>query len=105
MSSTSRKGFPIGSRIKIQMTFRDETDTLADPSRVTIQWKTPEGILKSATYAAAEITRDSVGVYYMWITLDQSPIYWFRVTGSGTIRTTTGDFQVRVDPSMFAAVE
>lgn len=100
-----RRGFPIGSRVKIRCTIKNESGTLIDPGDVTYQIRTPNGDDVVRTYLGTNVTRESLGVYYLWLTLDQHPKYRVRITATGSYQATTGDFEIPVDPSAFAKVD
>jgi hypothetical protein len=100
-----RKSYPIGSRVRVRAVFRDENEALVDPTRVTFQYRTPEGVDSRLTLADGQVTRESIGRYFVWLSLEQQPRYLCRYTGSGNYRGTTGDFYINVDPSAFSRVQ
>jgi hypothetical protein len=105
MINHERRSFPIGSRVKIQCTIVDEGGTRIDPGDVTFQIRTPDGADVVRSYVGGNVTRQSLGVYYAWLALDQSPLYRVRITATGSYRATTGDFEIPVDPSAFVNVD
>ncbi len=100
-----RRSYPIGSRIKISVTMRTPAGTLIDPGDVVFQILTPNGDELAWTYLQSTVTRDSLGVYSAWLTLEQSPRYHVRISATGSYVATTGDFEIPVDPSRFPRVD
>lgn len=73
-----------GDLQELKATFRDEDDTLVDPSTVSLKVMDPSGNVDEYT-AVAGLTRESLGVYFTDIELDESGDwhYWWTSTGSG----------------------
>jgi hypothetical protein len=81
-------------------TFRDSTDTLVDPSTVTLKVLDPSGNTDTYTYGGGTITKDSTGIYSKALTWDE-PGEWrceWIATGTGA---GAEPFQRRVIPSHF----
>ncbi len=100
-----RRSFPIGSRVKVKATIRDESGTLVDPGDVVFQIRTPDGVDTVLTYLTSQVVRVSTGVYYAWVSLEQAPRYHIRISCTGSYQATTGDFVIPVDPSQFPRVD
>jgi hypothetical protein len=60
------------------------TNTPTDPTTLMLEVKDPSGNVGVYTYAAAEITRESVGVFYKDITFDEAGwwVYEWHATGA-----------------------
>ena len=57
---------------------------LNDPSAVTFKHKDPSGNAATLTHAAGQITRESTGIYYLDLALDEVGTWYFRAEGTGT---------------------
>jgi len=73
------------TQVDLTGTFRDVDNALADPTEVTLQVLDPSGTLTTYTYGAAEITRDSLGVFSKPITLNASGTWYYRFKGTGAL--------------------
>jgi hypothetical protein len=70
-------------RLKAQ--FVSQTGVLNDPSEVTFKHKDPSGNTATLTYvAAAQVIRESTGIYYFDLALDEVGTWYFRAEGTGT---------------------
>lgn len=58
-------------------------DVATDPTTVTLTVRSPDGTSTDYTYGAAQITKDSTGVYYKDISLTQRGVWSFRFVGTG----------------------
>lgn len=58
--------------------------TATDPTTVTLTVITPGKVSTDYTYGAAQLTKSSTGVYYRDITLDESGVWYFKFTGTGS---------------------
>lgn len=74
---------------------------LADPTTVTLSVKDPADTVTSYTYAAAEVTRESLGRFYRDISLNQEGTYQWWWVGTGTVET-ADDGQFYVSDSVFS---
>jgi hypothetical protein len=71
--------------VKLKATFTDTvTEALVDPTTVALRIRTPAGVVTEYTYALAQITKESQGVYYKLITLDECGRWKYRWISSGT---------------------
>lgn len=71
--------------VKLKATFTDTvTDALVDPTAIALRIRTPAGVTTEYTYALAQITRESQGVYYKLVTLNQCGKWQYRWISSGT---------------------
>ena len=73
------------TQVELTGTFRDEADALTDPTEVTLYVLPPAGTLETYTYGAAEVTRDSLGVFTKAVTLDESGTWHYRFKGTGAL--------------------
>ena len=72
---------------------------LADPTTVTLEVKDPEGTITSYTYAAAQVTQSSSGIYYYDLAIpddaDSEGTWYYRWIATGTVAgVTEGKFKV-----------
>lgn len=72
-----------GTTIKAKSEFRNVGGSLVDPSAVALKYKSPDGSITTKTFALGDITKDSAGVYEIYVTLSQVGNYVFRWEGSG----------------------
>lgn len=73
------------TQVELTGTFKDSADALADPTEVTLYVLDPAGTLTTYTYGAAEVTRDSLGVFSKAVTLDQTGAWHYRFKGTGAL--------------------
>lgn len=87
--------FDKGDLVRITATFRNAADALTDPTSVTFRHQSPSGTTTSKTFAAGEVTRDSLGVfYYEWVP-DASGMWSWRFEGTGAVaQVDEGEFMV-----------
>lgn len=65
------------------------TNTLTDPTTVTLQVTTPAGSTTSYTYAANEVTKSATGVFYRDVALSSVGTWTLRWVGTGTVAAAT----------------
>jgi hypothetical protein len=82
----ARKVFGNGSIIRAKITFTDpDTKVVLDPSAVSVVVRTPAGVTTSYVYGvAAEVVKQSVGVYYVLITLSTAGTWKWKWTGTAS---------------------
>lgn len=73
----------ISDTVPIRAEFKVAT-TLTDPTTVTLYITHPSGTTDTYTYALAEITKDSTGIYSKQIVVDASGEWNARYVGTGT---------------------
>jgi len=76
--------FDIGDVARAKATFQDIDRALVDPSTVTLEVTTPSGVKTAYTYAATEITKDSLGAYHRDIDVTESGTWVMRWSSTGT---------------------
>lgn len=74
-----------GDRYEFRIELRDKLDQLSDPATVTLRVEQPSGtILGPWTWAGAEVTRESLGIFFREHTLDEAGIWTAEWTTTGT---------------------
>lgn len=58
---------------------------LADPTTITLRVKNPAGTVTNYTYAAAELTKVSTGIYTKSLEPDQVGTWWVEAIGTGAV--------------------
>lgn len=98
---TTRSSFPVGSRLHYVVTFTDSNDAVYDPTGVTIEYKViGVDTVTTLTYAAAQITRVSAGVYSIDLEVNTPGQWAFRAySPTGTGRAATYDLVVTITPT------
>lgn len=90
-----------GDTVRINGEFRARTTgTLTDPTTVTLEVMDPQGDETSYTYAAAQVTKDSTGLYHYDLAVpneaDSEGTWYYRWIITGTLAgVTEGSFKVR----------
>lgn len=86
--------YDIGDRPRLEVTFKDLTGALADPTAVTAKVKDPANVVTD--YNAVAVQHASLGVYYIDVDLDQSGTWFYRFDGVGTVKASVENaFNVR----------
>jgi len=80
-----------GDLIRLTATFTVST-TPTDPTTVTLKVKDPSGNVATYTYALAEITKSSTGIYYKNISLDEAGYWYYQWTGTGAVESVEEDY-------------
>jgi len=81
MTSTT---FTIGQVVQLKATFKNLATALVDPTTVALAFIDPSGNTTTVTYAMAEITKASTGVYTYNLTLDEAGTFYYRWYSTGT---------------------
>lgn len=71
------------TELRLWASFRDLANQLADPATITLFVKTPAGVQTTYTYAAAQVQKDAVGVYYYDLLFDQVGRWTYRWLSTG----------------------
>ena len=72
------------------------SSVLTDPVAITLQIIGPDRATGTYTYAAAQVTKSSTGIYYRDISLDKVGRWDYRFEGTGTVQAAAdGVFLVR----------
>lgn len=65
--------------------------TKTDPTTLSLEVKDPSGNTDTYTYAAAQITRSSAGVFYKDITFDEAGWWTYEWQGTGAVIAVEGN--------------
>lgn len=84
-----------GQSIRVTVTFKDFSQANADPTTVYAKATSPSNVTTQLT-----VTKDSTGVYHFDITLNESGIWFWQITGSGAV-VAANEGSLSVDPSRF----
>jgi len=83
--------FNLGDRVKLSVTFKNTAGTPTDPLLVTFKMVAPDHTAVSYTCtpppSGAEITRDSTGVFTVYIDTAMKGLHAYRWEGTGTYAT------------------
>lgn len=85
----------IGNVARLSCSFTDDTNTLADPTTVTVMVNTPNGVSTETP------DRDSTGEYHYDLSLTTPGEYTYRFVGTGAIEAQSADTQFFVPPETF----
>lgn len=77
--------YDIGDVVRLTATFTDTGGTAADPSSVKFYYEDPSGNFSTET-STGNIVNSAVGTYYVDLTLDESGVWEYRVSSTGTIQ-------------------
>jgi hypothetical protein len=78
--------FNTGEIVRARVTYRDpDTSALLDPGTVSVAVRSPDATIASYVYGTdPEVTRVSLGVYQVSVSLAQTGTYKWKWTGTGT---------------------
>lgn len=80
--------FLLGKLYRARGTFRDADEALADPTTVTLHVRPgPVAAWETYTLADAEVTRESLGVFFRDLTLDTPGMWAWRWESTGNPTT------------------
>ena len=79
--------FDINDTIRLKAQYTTVSGTLSDPSSVTFKHQDPSSNDTTITLAGAGVTKDSTGVYYADLRLDEAGTWYFRAESTGTPAT------------------
>ena len=81
-----------GQILRIGVEFRDNNEDLADPTTLTFKWKIDLGTTSTYIYGTdPEVVKDSLGVYYVDLTLTTSGTYAYQFMAGGAIENAIED--------------
>jgi hypothetical protein len=92
--------YDVGDNVRLSIALVNSAGAAVDPTTLTLTVKPALGTAVSYTYAAGEITKDSVGNYHKDITVASGSggMYYYKFTATGTaIGMQPGSFAVRND--------
>lgn len=75
-----------GNVIRVTGTFRNAVNALADPTVIVVKYRKPNGTITTATLAAGQVIKETLGVFYHDINTTGGPVgrwaYKFYATGA-----------------------
>jgi len=77
-----------GTSIKVTATFT-ASGVLTDPTTITLEVSNPHGDIVAYLYSLSQLTKASTGVFYRNVLLSSEGVWAFRMTGTGTVATST----------------
>jgi hypothetical protein len=75
-----------GDLVRLSAAFTVE-GVATDPTTVTLKIHDPSGNAVTYTYALGQVTRDSVGNYHFDLAVDETGIWPYHWSGTGTVVT------------------
>lgn len=83
----------VGDLMRLSAEFRDENDTLADPTTVELRYKKPNG--QKYKINSGSITKDDTGKYHYDLSIDLSGTWYYLWKGAGAVQAVEqGSFPV-----------
>lgn len=76
--------FDIGDAVRMRATFTVGT-TPTDPSTITLHVTDPSANIATYTYGAAQLIKESTGVFYRDEIVDEAGEWHWRMVGTGTV--------------------
>lgn len=95
--------YNVGDSVRLYVALVDVDGDAVDPTTLTLTVKPALGTAVSYTYAAGEITKDSVGNYHKDYTVlsGSGGMVYYKFVATGTaIGSEPGSFAVRSDPTV-----
>lgn len=89
-----------GNQIRIECTFKVGS-TLTDPTTITLRVRDPAGVVTAYTYAAATVTRVSVGLYRKDLSISTKGKWTYRWEGTGACEAANPDGVIEIADSVF----
>jgi len=93
--------YDYGQAIKVSATFKNDAGAPTDPGTITLKVKGPDAVIQTYTYGAAQVTRESAGVYSKVITLNQEGRWYYRYEGTGTVQAAEEKDVLVVDSAFY----
>lgn len=94
---------PVGNEVKFRVTFKNAAGVVADPTAVTFKIKPPTGALVTKVYGVdVDLVKEAVGIYSITYLLSEALTWRARFEGTGSVRATSADIAVEVDPTVVA---
>lgn len=101
--SDARNDYPLGQQVTIEAVVTSAGADY-DPTDLVMQIRAPDGTTRTYKQSLAQFTKTSTGHYFRVQTLDKAGRWEYRFTATGTIRGTSGDVVINVDPSNFSMI-
>lgn len=76
--------YDTGDLVRITGTFKDLNGNFIDPSAIFFKYKNPLNVITTYTYGVSNITRASIGIYFVDIPLPLAGTYNYRFYSTGT---------------------
>lgn len=95
MSTQHGTRWDINDKPRLQYTVTDENNSVTDPSTIKLRVTKPDESSVDYSYAAETLTKDSTGVYYVEIVMDQVGDWLFRWETTAPQTAEEGSFIVR----------
>lgn len=96
--------YDIGDLIKLTATFKNSGGTPTDPTTITLRVTDPVATTSVYTYALAQVTKESAGVYSKSITPASSGYWHYRWEGTGAVeQVEQGLFFIKVSSATLVA--
>lgn len=92
--------YQVGDSVKITGTFKID-NVVQDPTAVYLQIRDPSGNITTLSFADAEITQVSTGVYSYNLTLDEAGDWYVKFIGTGNVISSTKDTLIPVVGTSF----
>jgi hypothetical protein len=74
-----------GDAVRCRATFKDSSDALINPTAVSFKYKDPSGNITTLVYGTdVALVKDSTGNYHVDVDADQSGIWYYRFSSTGT---------------------
>jgi hypothetical protein len=93
--------YDVGDGVEVRSAFTNLAGAATDPTTITLKVRKPDATISTYTYAAAQLTRESAGVFVKSITLDTSGVWTYRFEGTGAVVAADEELLV-VEASSFA---
>lgn len=98
--------YALNALVRLSNTFRSVAGAVADPTTVSLTVTAPGGTVTTYTYAAAEITKDSTGVYHKDLTANETGVWLYTWAGAGAVVATDAErFIVGDAPAQYATAD
>ena len=76
--------YQIGTRVRVNASFRDDSDVLTDPTTVVAKYREPDGT--EVTVDSGDILHPSTGIYSFDIDPDAAGTWDYRFEGTGALK-------------------
>lgn len=95
MSTQHGTRWDINDKPRLQYTVTDENNSVTDPSTINLRVTKPDGTSTDYSYAAETLTKDSTGIYYVEVVMDQVGDWNIRWETTAPQTAEEGSFIVR----------
>lgn len=91
----------VGSQVRFRGSFSNLTGVLTDPTTITLKVRPPGGAQTAYTFAAAQLIKESTGIYRMDLAINTGGVWTYRWEGAGTLIASTPDREFTVFGTSF----